>query len=259
MKRCKRSIIIGNSGFQVSGRLNVIYDLLKRRQPVDHVLLENGASKRLMEYINMNDDDKTIPSDIFINKEVITEDMLISFIHDQSSETPEQAKALENFENVFGKLSNTLPCRFMMYSDWRLTIDKYMNHYNPDDPEISEPIGVLYSDEPDRKYGARVLTELVLLNKDTVGFGNVGYMNEYNVCVIPNKQDPIGLLLDAIKEASSHSLTRWYGILKMMTDPKFKDLFFNEETLSKKGISKVRKHVLLPEDFDDDDMDELDE
>ena len=83
MKRCKRSIIIGNSGFQVSGRLNVIYDLLKRRQPVDHVLLENGASKRLMEYINMNDDDKTIPSDIFINKEVITADMLISFIHDQ--------------------------------------------------------------------------------------------------------------------------------------------------------------------------------
>jgi hypothetical protein len=259
MKRRNRSIIIGNQRSLVSGRLNVTYDLLKRKQPADHVLLEGGTSKRLIEYINVSDTSKTIPSDIFINKEVLSEDMLISFIHDDTDNTPENAEAIKNFESIFGEMSNTLPCRFMMYSDWRLTIDKYMNHYNPDNPEISEPIGVLYTDEPEYEHSARILTELVLLNKDTVGFGNVGYMNEYNVCMIPNKHDVIGELLNAIKDAAAPSLAKWYGILKMMNDPKFKDLFFNEETLSKKGVSKVRKHVLLPEDFDDDDMDELDE
>lgn len=259
MKRRNRSIIIGNKKSMVSGRLSVTYDLLKRKHAIDHVLLETGTSDRLMEYINMSNDDKTIPSDIFINKEVLSEDMLISFIHDESNDTPEHTEAIKKFESVFGELSNTLPCRFMMYSDWRLTIDKYMNHYNPDNPEMSEPIGVFYADEPEYEHSARILIELVLLNKDTVGFGNAGYINEYKMCVTPDRHEVISVILDEIKEASSNSLAKWYGILKMMTDPKFKDLFFNEETLFKKGISKVRKHVLLPEDFDDDDMDELDE
>ena len=271
-----RSIkLVGSNDTRVSAALKATYHRMKMRKPADHVILTQGTSDQVLKYAGLTKEDYGdpmdvfentpcesdigIPSDIFINKNIPSEDMLVSFLTDiKSGASPEEIAAIEKFENKYGTLCDSLPCRFMLYPDWALTVDRYIKYYDPENPTQSPPIGVIYSTESEQKYSGEYLMELVLINKGTVAIGNTGYVHSGYV-VLDNKRDPLYELTAAIKKAIVPSIGCWYGILKMMNDPKYKELFMTDEKPVAKGISKIRKHVLLPEDFDDDNMNELDE